>query len=66
MIHPPLWTNEFFIDHIERTIKRDISMYFHVNHERNPSKEEYEEYFKKYIDQLKCNITDFDLGIFND
>lgn len=60
-----LWSEEYFIDNIERIIKNEIMMYFYVNHnERRPTKEEYEEYFKKYVDKLRCKVTDIDLGIF--
>lgn len=59
-----LWTNEYFIDKIERTIKNEISMYFLANHERRATKEEYEKIFDNWVSQLKCNVTDYDLGIF--
>ena len=61
-----LWTHEYFIDKIERVIKNEISMYFHTNHNRHPTIEEYHEYFNKWISETKCNVTDYDLGIFPD
>lgn len=59
-----LWTNEYFVDLIERQIKYQISMYFHVHHDRKPTAEEYKEYFEMWKAQAECNVTDYDLGIF--
>lgn len=61
-----LWSHEYFIDKIERTIKNDISMYFFAHHDRKPIKEEYEKFFDLWKSQLKCEVTDYDLGIFPD
>lgn len=66
MNEPKLWTDEYFIDYIERKIKHDISMKYFVHHERKPTKEEYEFEFKSWISQLKCEVNDFDLGIYYD
>jgi hypothetical protein len=59
-----LWSDEFFIDKLERTIKNEIGMYFHVHHDRHPTKEEIESFFDKWKSRLECNITSYDLGIF--
>ncbi len=59
-----LWSHEYFIDKIERIIKNEIDMYFHVHHERKATKEEYEEYFDNWKNCAKCNVTNFDLGIY--
>lgn len=50
-------------DKVERTIKHEINQMFYENHSRYPTKEEYEEYFKQTVSNIKCNVTDFDLGI---
>ncbi len=59
-----LWTSEWFIKYIERVIKNEISMYYHVHHDRKPIKEEYEEMFEKWKSSLKCEVNAWDLGIF--
>lgn len=59
-----LWTNEYFIDKLERHVKNEISMKYHVQNDRIPTKEEYETTFDNWVSKLKCNVTDYDLGIF--
>lgn len=57
-----LWTEEFFIELLERKVKNEISMYFYVHHDRNPSKEEYEQFFDRWKSSLKCIVNNYDLG----
>jgi hypothetical protein len=61
-----LWTDEYFLDLINRYIKHQIQMYFHVHHNRFPTKEEYEKFFKKWYEKLRCKLTNYDLGIFDE
>jgi hypothetical protein len=61
-----LWTDEFFVSVIERKIKHEISMKFLVTQNRQPTKEEYESTFHDFVGKLKCNVTDYDLCIYND
>ena len=49
-------------DKVERVIKNEISQMFYENNSRYPTKEEYEEYFQQVISNIKCSVTDFDLG----
>jgi hypothetical protein len=64
--NPELWSEEYFVNQINRYIKNEIHMYFFVKHDRKPIKEEYEEYFEKWVKQLSCEVTNFDLGIYED
>lgn len=59
-----IFSEKYMLDHLEKKIKHEISMYIYVNHDRHPTKEEYEEYFEKWKSKLECKITVFDLGIF--
>jgi hypothetical protein len=59
-----LWSDEYFVDKIERTIKNEISMKFYANHERYPTQFEYEYFFRTWVSKLRCNVTDYDLGNF--
>lgn len=61
-----LWSDEYFIDKINRTIKNEIAMLYHVRYDRKENKQEYEEWFEIFVKSLKCEVTDYDLGIFND
>ncbi len=61
-----MWSDEYFIDKIERQFKYEISMFFHVHYDRHPTKQEYQDYFAKWQSKIICNLTDYDLGIFND
>lgn len=60
------WNDEYFIQLIERKIKHEIAMYFHVHYDRHPKEEEYLEYFNDWTSKIKCNVTDYDLGVFED
>lgn len=59
-----LWTNEYFIDLIERKIKHEIATYYNVHFDRNPSKIEYEQCFNDWKNCITCNVTNYDLGIY--
>ena len=59
-----LWSEEYFIDLLNRRIKNDISMKYLVHHKRIPTKEEYETQFADWVSKIKCEVNDYDLGIF--
>jgi hypothetical protein len=65
-MEPVLWSNEYFQDQINRVIKHQINLSFYIRLERNPTKEEYEEWFEKFKNGALFAVTDYDLGIFND
>lgn len=53
-------------DNVERKIKFEINQMFYENQNRYPNEEEYKYFFLKVISNIKCNITNYDLGIFDD
>lgn len=70
-----LWSEEYFIDKIERTIKHEISMHHLVERdkkkengeeilesEKHPTEEHYKNKFSDWVSKLKFTITNFDLG----
>jgi hypothetical protein len=60
-----LWTDEYFIDYIERSIKSQIDMKFFISEKRKPTKQEYKFIFTNWVSKLKCQVTNFDLGIYD-
>lgn len=66
MSEPDLWSEQYFIDQIERKIKNEISMKYFVQHERRPTVDEYKNIWSQWTQSLKLNITDFDLGIYDE
>lgn len=64
--YPELWSHEYFLDLMNRHMKHEIAMFFHVHHERKPTAEEYKEHFNKYLSQMTCEVTNYDLGIYED
>lgn len=66
MNQPTLWSEEYYLDQIHRTIKSQISMKFYMELNRRPTKEEYENIWSLWIAKLKLDVTNYDLGIFND
>jgi hypothetical protein len=59
-----LWSDDYFMDMIERKIKNEIDVKFFVHHHRKPTKHEYESIFADWVSKLNCQVTDFDLGIY--
>lgn len=60
------YTRSRFYDKIERILKFEISQMFFENQNRLPTKEEYENYFLEALRNVKCNVTNYDLGIFEE
>ncbi len=59
-----IWSEEYLIDQIEMKIKHEIDMYFYVKNDRKPNKKEYESIFADWVRKLKCEVTPYDLGIY--
>lgn len=61
-----LFSDEYYIEYIGRRMKlyiQDQSFYFK---ERYPTREEYIEKFNDWKSKLKCEVTNYDLGIYNE
>jgi hypothetical protein len=56
-----LWSDEYFIESIEKYVKYQISMKFSPEN-RHPTSQEYDYYFRTWVSKLKCDLTDYDLG----
>lgn len=57
-----LWSDEYFQELLNDKIKADIAMMIYARHKRHPTKEEYEEWFKKFVDGAKCVVRPSDIG----
>ena len=62
--HLAPYTMERLKDKIERVIKNEISQYFYENYQKNPTTQEYHEYFDMIKEKINCRISNYDLGIY--
>lgn len=60
-----LWSEEYFIDQMNRKMKYEIDMHFLVKYDRKPTKEEFESFFKDWNSKMFCEVTNNDLGKFD-
>lgn len=60
------YSDDYFLDVIEKKIKFEISMKYYVRHNRHPTKEEYEKEWNEWIPALMLNVSNKDIGNFDE
>lgn len=64
MDYKPTW-NEFY-EECSNIMKYRIDLYYHCHYERKPTKQEYIKHFEDITKNLKCIVTNSDIGKFCD